>query len=283
MKSVTIGSERRWAKGGWLLAAVGCLLLTASGHASEVEFLGLTSAGVKAGIKAVRGVTENEPIQWTTQYEWVTSKNGEPALYAINKLTGEVVKMDMAKKEWVLVAKPLLWEDVRKRQEEQEKENAARQARQEAAREAFWKALPQMSLKELVAKAHTISIWRCENNPLPSSGESPNPRPSPYSAEVLKQGGRQTVDTGKKWINEDNYSRDANLDTWRFDLKKGDAIVVFDVRLEECVSSVKFYLSNTVSDDEIIPAPATIIEDVKAEIKRQAEAQKKRGADAENK
>ena len=222
-----------------------------------------------------------------TRYEVVPSsrEGASPTLYAINQNTGEVAQR--RGNEWVSIVKKLDWDSIRtldevqqeerenqdKAQEAWDTEEAARKAKNEALRDDFLKTIPQTPLAELVAMADDISIvYRDEQA---------------YWNERPKQNGQLVPSRGR--------SRSSGAPTGFPQMKVGAFLVKFEAPLKGLEvaaprpltprppeatrpglneGKITFYLSHTSPDNKtVFPAPETIVEDVKAEIKRQAEEQ----------
>ena len=212
----------------------------------------------------------------TGRYQWqiVPREKGNDTIYVIDRETGEVAKVDGSSKKWIPVAPSLDWNSIRKQREEQERQLAERErewaearrqqeevdAKREAAMDAFLKAFSQMSLEEQVATAKDIYV--AQKTPNSSSlkyiedlkvNNNVRTRPAPSRSNVME----------KKRPPLPSIS----------DVPDGDIVVQFSGRIDG--DSFEFHLSHTAFDNKkIFPAPETIIEDVKAEIKRQAEQQK---------
>jgi len=226
----------------------------------------------------------------TTHYQIVLSGGGDggsPTLYAINQDTGEVAQWSGWQNKWIPGFNnvlPLDWNDVRTQQEEQIKtrmawaaEQADRQAKNEALRDGFLKTIPHILLAEMVAMADDISIVYHEQDR--------------YWNKRIKQPGRTLL------IGDVSSSNMAPADFPN--MKVEEVFIRFETPLKGWVApspvivggrpvpgavytpdtipgKVIFYLSHTSSDNKtIFPAPETIVEDVKAEIKRQAEEQER--------
>jgi len=169
--------------------------------------------------------------------------------------------------------------------QEPTKEAAARHARHEAIRDEFWKALPNMPLEEMVAMADTISVlWFEENEDRAENYSLREERLKPNAQQV--DGVVMELQFLPIILNFLSSSDEARAGTAlvRFQgrLKEWDKGYVFKECAYVTTSGYKvlsgvdgkftFYLSNTLDNNErIFPAPETIVEDVKAEIKRQAE------------
>jgi len=261
------------------LATVCCLLLAVAHHADaqEEEQTETLEAMLLRLVQHERRKADQE----ATQYQIVSStfEGGPPTLYAIHQSTGEVAQWNGSQNKWVPVfnrVSPLDWDDIRRQQNEDD----ARRVRHEAIRDDFWKTLPQKPLEELVAMADGIYVLRYE----PFGGEPLGNRITPH-AECLKRDGKP-VDKSLPFIANvvDNISPPVNK-------KGGEVLVQFNGQLKGWDEGYKipgfrtsarqrnngrvhFYLSHSSPDNEtIFPAPETIVEDVKAEIKRQAEEQ----------
>ena len=149
-------------------------------------------------------------------------------------------------------------------------EEADLQAKYESARDDLWKELPNMPLKKMVAMADSIQIVRFDGehmrrgerlklqSPLSEGPKSAAPDSDIVenfvSPEKLKAGDTFVVFRGRLKIEGGNYS----LNSWR----------------NVGYGYVSFILSDSpIEDPNIFSAPKTIVEDVKAEIKRQAKEQ----------
>jgi len=229
--------------GGWLLAVVG-LLFVASCRAPAPE----------AG-----------------RYQWGIVPQGEgrqDQVCVSDTVTGEVAVWNGSSWSPFYMA-PLStpdWNDIRKQREEEKKRVVRVKKLLEEAREkrdAFVKSFPQMSLEKQVAWAKNIRIVRVHRRVW--SG-NPTHLPASFSLEILED-----LKCEKNLAKRDArpYSKGA----------VDDLVVWFNGMADG--GSLELGLSHKEFDKErIFPAPATIIDDVKAEIKRQEEKQK--DAHAEN-
>ena len=245
-----LATKRQWQKrsGGWLLA-VCCLLLVAACRAPAPE----------AG-----------------RYQWNIVPQGEgrqDQIYVSDTVTGEVAVWDGSSWSPSYMA-PLStpdWKAIRAERKERikQKEEREKQAKEDREkRDALAKSYAQMPLEKQVAWAKTISVKKSVNGPrsvggLDLQGRLGRPSPVYKHFEYLK------------------HERGLGVDVWRQPYKATDEGLVVWFNGMADGGSLEFGLSGTpVDSKQIFPAPATIIDDVKAEIKRQEEKQKE--AHAEN-
>lgn len=209
------------------------------------------------------------------RYQWqvVPHDNKEDSIYVIDTKTGEVAGVNRSAQSWFPVAQPLDWTDIRNQQaerEKQKKEQAELREKQkkaaQAEREALLRSFSEMSLEEQVAWAENISVRKRRESRYAFSYQEPSGRgssnkeiPNYELFDYLKGGGRVAPNStrGKLYKSTD------------------DGIVVRFSGVTDGGGSFSFGLSHSQKDtDDVFPAPETIIEDVKAEIKRQAEKRK---------
>ncbi len=239
-------TKRRGQKtsGGWLLAVV-CLLFASSCRAPAPE----------AG-----------------RYQWVIVPQGEgrqDQICVCDTVTGEVAVWNGSSSWTPFYMAPLStpdWNDIRKQREWEKKRAERNKKLQEEAREkraAFVKSFSQMSLEKQVAWAKSIKIVRIHRRVW--SGDSKH-LPAGLSLEIVEdlKGEKNLVKRDARPYNKEAVD---------------DLVVWFNGMADG--GSLELGLSHKEFDKEkVFPAPATIIDDVKAEIKRQEEKQKE--AHAEN-
>ena len=233
-------TEKKW-QGICRLATAGCLMLLVANRASAQE----------AG-----------------RYQWTMAPRdsgvGSPIVpYMFDSVTGEIAKWDASRLKWIpdMKTTPVDWDDVRKQREAAEKrlppglrparlqvleEPETAQAEHQAKRDVLFEELSKKSLEEQVAWARHISLYRYVQ-------QSPSHVSQFQSTEILKVSsippftGRPTNPKGSK----------------------EDVFVGFTGMLDDG-TTVRFFLSSTAFDNKtVFPAPPTIVEDVKAEVKRQ--------------
>lgn len=234
--------------GGWLWAVV-CLLFVTSCRAPAPE----------AG-----------------RYQWGIVPQGEgrqDQVCVIDSVTGEVAVWEGS--SWSPFYRAPLstpdWNDIRKQRERDKKWAERDKKLQEEAREkreAFAKSFPQLPLEKQVAWAKEISICKFR-------GKKPL---RPVLSGLVRYPGL----TGLTLEHVETLKGErGSLDKSRVPYKATDdgIVVKFTGTVEDRL--LQFGLSRTPIDNkDIFPAPETIIDDVKAEIKRQEEKQKE--AHAEN-
>jgi len=218
------------------------------------------------------------PMPEAGRYEWVfvpRSENSGDQIHVIDTVTGEVAQWNgssWSPSYWAPLSTPD-WNDIRKqreknRKEQLEKENKVKEAREK--REALVKSFAQMPLAKQVAWANEISILKYK-------GKTNYPPDYPPGLVRISHQGQphfEHFETLKK-----NGVCLLNGEVRPYKATDADMVVYFDGTAEGIRFS--FSLSHTPIDDKaFFPAPATIIDDVKAEVKRQAEQQKE--AHAEN-
>ena len=232
-------AKRQWQKmsGGWLLAVV-CLLFASSCRAPAPE---------------------------TGRYQWVIVPQGEgrqDQICVSDTVTGEVAVWDGSSWSPSYMA-PLStpdWNDIRKQRERNTKRAEREKKLQEEAREkreAFVKSFSQMSLEKQVAWAKSIRIVRIHRRVCLGT---PEIFPASFSLEILEDL------KGEKNL--------AKRDARPYNKEAVDDLVVWFNGMADG-GSLELGLSHKEFDKErVFPAPAMIIDDVKAEIKRQEEKQK---------
>lgn len=246
MNGQTIKSETQKTRICWLAAVAGLLMVAAC----------------------------RAPAPQAGQYQWtiVPHENEADTVYVIDQGTGEAARWSESLKKWIPSdAMPDSlpdWKAIREMRAEQVKQRAEREKQEKEAREkrdALVKAYAKMPLEKQVAWANNISICKFR---------------------------------GRRYVGLRADSTSCYEDCLeRFESLKGERFSAATMRLhpykatdEGLVvwfngmadgSSLEFGLSRTPIDSkQIFPAPETIIDDVKAEIKRQAE--KREEAHAEN-
>ncbi|MCL1856576.1 MAG: hypothetical protein FWF84_02900 [Kiritimatiellaeota bacterium] len=200
-------------------------------------------------------------------YQWVTPNEGMSSLYAIRKATGEVASLNRYTGKWISISEPIDWASISTQQVQvvTRASSAGPSARPsllpspyEVEQKAFFEALPQMSVEELVMKARSVEIYQCV-------GRQDN-------VNYIYQ---------REWFRHDTWNMDIGI-TLRLKADVGDVFVKFEVPLEN--GRVDFYLSSASSDSgDVFPAAETIADDVRAEVLRQAAELNKRLEDARNK
>jgi len=210
--------------------------------------------------------------QDAVQYQWVSIGEAAPVLYAVNTVTGESAKWAGGK--WVPVTKFSLpdWDDVRKQREAGERAELERKAKEQAAVDAFCEAFSKMSLAEKVAMANRITVLKYDEEAAKVIAARPPPRLPPGALRPPQQSPLVTVErlvpSLMRQPLRDFLSLDLPPD---FAAKDGAVFVAFEGMVQEGL--VEVFLSSAWSDNKsFFPAPETIVEDVKAEIKRQEEA-----------
>jgi len=209
------------------------------------------------------------PAPEVGRYQWVIVPQGEgrqDQIYVIDTVTGEVAERSGSSWRPSYMA-PLStpdWTDIRKQRAE--KQQQAEEAREKKI--ALTKAYGQMPLGKQVAWAKDISVCRrratryfLPGKPIRAGSEES------FGLEIVERlkGGRGSFATMRSL--QPYKATDEGLVVWFNGEADG--------------GSLEFGLSGTpVDSKQIFPAPATIIDDVKAEIKRQEEKQKE--AHAEN-
>jgi len=237
----------------------------------------LAAAGGLLSLVPCRAVAQD-----AVQYQWVSIGERQPVLYAVNTVTGESAEWSTSGQTWIPVEKFKLpdWDDIRKRREAKEREEAERKAKEQAAAaerqavvDAFWKALPQMPLQEKVAMAEKIFVVKYDEEwanviaarpapRLPPPGLPPNEQTPLAIVERLKPTGPDPIKGG--FLSRYKLPPD-------FTAKDGDVFVLFWGEVQGG-RTVMFFMSSVWSDNKtFFPAPETIVEDVKAEIARQKE------------
>jgi hypothetical protein len=186
------------------------------------------------------------PASDAGRYQWniVPGESDSAKIYVIDTGTGEIAEWNRREKTWDLsYAAPLSipdWNVIRERRVWLEK----REKKEREQLDALVKSYSQMPLEKQVAWADTIKIITRE-------AKSRN-----FKVETLK--GCSIVST--KWP---YTATGEGMVVWFYGSVKGGSM------------PLKFGLANPPTDSEgVFPAPATIIDDVKAEIKRQEEQKK---------
>ena len=217
------------------------------------------------------------------RYQWqiVPIENQTDAIYVVDTETGIIIKWNHSQQEWNpsdVISLPD-WDDIRKQKERAIKaqaENALREkevkAKRDAAMEAFLKAFSEMPLEEQVVVADDIYvIYPIKDSR--SSRKEDLKRRGKYLAEEPSRGRplllpeyRRTAE-GKQ---VPSLPRLSDEPPPPLAPQYGEPSVYF--RGDINGGSFSFRLSHTEFDNKkTFPAPETIVEDVKAEIKRQAE------------
>lgn len=188
------------------------------------------------------------------RYQWNIVPRGEgwdDQIYVIDTVTGEIAEWSRGSSWSPFYRAPLStpdWDDIRKQRARQvEREKQEKEAREKG--EALAKSYAQMPLEKQVAWAKDISVCKFMYR---GSSAQPALRLSRmvHMCEGLK---------GRCFGYPASYkSTDDNL------------VVCFEGETDGV--RFRYYLSRTPIDNkDVFPAPATIIDDVKAEVKRQAE------------
>jgi len=204
------------------------------------------------------------PVPQAGRYQWaiVPHENEADTIYVIDQGTGEAARWSGSAKKWMPAdAMPDSlpdWKAIREKRAEQVKQRAEREKQAIEAREkreALAMSYAQMPLEKQVAWANKISIIK-------------------FRGMISGQHQFQLFEFLK-------HERGLGADTWRQPYKATDDNLC--VRFEGMVDdmTLQFGLSHTPIDSKgFFLASATIIEDVKAEIKRQEKKQEE--AHAEN-
>ena len=204
------------------------------------------------------------PAPQVGRYQWniVPHENEADTIYVIDQGTGEAAIWSGSEKKWrptdALPDSLPDWNAIREERREQVKQRAERKKQEKETREkrdALVKAFSQMPLEKQVAWAKKISIIKFRG--------MRDGQPQFELFEFLK------------------HERGLDANDWRHPYKaQDDGLVVWFEGMAEGGELI-FGLSHTPIDSKgIFLAPETIIDDVKAEIKRQKEKQKE--AHAEN-
>jgi hypothetical protein len=202
------------------------------------------------------------PASDVGRYQWVILPEGEgrrDQIHVVDTATGEMAEWNGREKRWTPSwLSPLStpdWNDIRKQREWRQKKQLEQEKKEKEAREkreALIKSYSQMPLEKQVAWAKNIIIYKYRGK-----------RSGTIDLE------RFTTLKGKPAPDENRCPYKATDD---------GLVVWFDGMVEG--NPLNFCLSRTPFDSEgFFLAPATIIDDVKAEIKRQEE---KKEAHAEN-
>ena len=240
-------------------------------------------AAAMVAVMAVAPCLAAEPESGRYQWQIVPAGNGAAdTIYVIDTETGEIARVDRPKRRWIPVVQPLDWSDIRKQRDDLEKQEKAQAEQKEkeekaaqAKREALLKSFSEMSLEEQVAWAKSISILKYRGSRYTFSYQDiPG---LPRQKTVPDASGMRRVEVPDFEVFDYLKGERVNPDSTRRSRYKStdDGLVVqFNGVVDG--GSFEFSLSHTKFDnfDYIFPAPETIIEDVKAEIKRQAEKQK---------
>ncbi|MCL2103663.1 MAG: hypothetical protein FWH21_01195 [Kiritimatiellaeota bacterium] len=165
-----------------------------------------------------------------------------------DRVTGTTATWDSREGKWVLwqSSLPVDWDDIWKQQQAKEKAQAELQAKHAA----FCKTLAQKSLEEQVAWADGI-VMRVSRRPtdIPVPGAN---------QKVLK-------------LSSDRFPPSTSYNDLPANLTFGaeDVLVGFIGKLDDN-AKVQFFLSSAAFDNKtVFPAPATIADDVREEVKRQ--------------
>jgi hypothetical protein len=203
------------------------------------------------------------PASETGRYQWNIVPGGEgrsDQIYVTDMFTGEMAYWDQIGKKWSpsYTSPGLLpdWNAIREEKRAQVKQWAKEKKQKEEAREkhdALVKSYSRLPLEKQVAWAKNIIIYK-------------------YRGKRF-----DTIDLERFTTLKGKPAPDENR--WPYKATDDGLAVWFDGMVEG--NPLNFCLSRTPFDSEgFFPAPATIIDDVKAEIKRQEE--KKKEAHAEN-
>ena len=228
-----------------------------------------------AAVAAVLVSSCRAPASETGRYQWGIVSQGEgrqDQIYVIDTVTGEVAEWSGS--SWSSSYRAPLstpdWNDIRK-QRERDKKRAEREKKQQEEAlvkcEAFAKSFPQLPLEKQVAWAKDISICKFR-------GKNPFHSMPPLSVRYpgLIRLTLEHVETLK--------GERGSLDKSSLPYKATDdgIVVLFTGTVEG--RDLLFGLSRKPIDNKaVFPAPETIIDDVKAEIKRQEEKQKEAHAE----
>ena len=196
------------------------------------------------------------------RYQWqiVPRENVQESIYVIDTETGVVARWERSARKWffdnTMPDSLPDWNDIWKQREDLEKQK--KEAR--AKREALLKSFSEMSLEEQVAWAKNISVGQHQRIRLPDG--------------VIPERGRMGYRFLEYLKRDPVFPSVANKEVASYKATDDGVAVRFNGMADG--SSLEFSLSHTQFEDrnDIFPAPETIIEDVKAEIKRQAEKQK---------
>ena len=211
-----------------------------------------------AAVVAVLVSSCRAPASDAGRYQWTYVSHGDKAsvLQIIDTAAGVVVEFDERSQTWVpVMSAPNLpdWNDIRKKQE---------------AWDSIVKSYAQMPLEKQVAWARCISV-----------GKFVGPR----SVDIRTYGLGYCYDSGDeclKFEDTPNLNRNQGYPglvrpgkSTTYKSTDDNLVVWFGGETEH--GYLSFGLSHTPIDQKgIFLAPATIIDDVKAEIKRQAEKKK---------
>lgn len=236
-----------------------------------------------AAVVAVLVSSCRAPASDAGRYQWVIVPQGEDRpvkVYVIDTVIGEVADWDQSRKKWSASHEAPLstpdWNDIRKQRErikqwadhDKKLQEEARVKQEEARvkREALLKTLSQMPLEKQVAWAKSIGIYKVAIRDFPK-------------VNLFRfEGGSNITLTQYETLTVERGSPEKSIFPYK---ATDDGLVVwFSGREEGIPLPLEFGLSRTpMEKDHIFSAPVTLIDDVKAEIKRQEEKKK---AHAEN-
>lgn len=217
-----------------------------------------------AAVVAVLVSSCRAPAPEAGRYQWtyVPKDSGTDELYVIDTVTREVAKWNGS--SWSPAHNAPLstpdWNAIRKDREWQKKiQEEAKKKREDAClkREALAKSYSQMPLEKQVAWAKTISIGKLSGKRF--VGKTSDNKDN-YVDEFT------ILETLKRRVNQKDIK-------WPYKATDDGIVVFFSGIADE--GPLEFGLSRTpMKRNDIFSAPATIIDDVKAEIKRQEEKKK---------